>query len=804
MSEIKDAVGFLTAVFPTGRWVITAIEANRKESPITATFTADTADGAREFIDKWNGKRNLYWTVNQPAKDFNGKVKPGKEDIQTLCYLHADLDPQKGHAFDKERERIRDVLDALPNKLCPRPSFVIDSGGGYQAFWTLSPPVEANCDLDAAEHLARYNEQLGNVIEGDHVQNLDRIMRLPFTTNIPNEAKRNNFGREEAPALIYWWEDTTYKLEDFTPAPLEKHSDDDDDSPTPLTESKPVTINAGDVRRLSSIEELDEYGIGETTKTIILQGSHPELEAKGHSRSEWLFRVVCMCLRNAVPQELVYGIITDPRFGISASVLDAPNSHKYALRQIERGLWNVAEDGGPQLRQMNERHAVIANYGGRCIVTEEVTDEVLKRTRLTTQSFADIKNRYLHKKIEIPGKNGPVTVSLGKWWLEHAMRRQYHKVAFIPTDKDTPGVYNTWQGFTVDPAEGDWSLYRDHIERNVCNGNPEYAKYVLDWMAHAVQNPGQIGNVALVLRGKMGTGKGVFAKRFGDLWGRHFMQVVNANHLVGKFNAHLQDCAVLFADEAFYAGDVQHENVLKSLVTESTIIIEGKGKDAIVANNYIRMIMASNHDWVVPTGGFDRRFCILDVADNQRNDRAFFNQLEAQWLSGGMAACLNDLLARDLSDFRIENIPETKARRDQKRMTVLGKGTIEEWWARKLQEGILLDMKDNAGWLTQVAKKALRQDYVLYMRNMNHRVSHNELAFGHFIAKVVPNLKCVKRKAEYPVEGEDGQWHLVERTNINCYLLATIEECRAQFDAEFGSVIDWQPIAEPEPEQLPI
>ena len=56
---------------------------------------------------------------------------------------------------------------------------------------------------------------------------------------------------------------------------------------------------------------------------------------------------------------------------------------------------------------------------------------------------------------------------------------------------------------------------------------------------------------------------------------------MNAKHLVGHFNAHLQHCSVLFADEAFFAGDRSHESVLKGLITEETLLIEPKGVDFI-------------------------------------------------------------------------------------------------------------------------------------------------------------------------------------------------------------------------------
>jgi len=54
------------------------------------------------------------------------------------------------------------------------------------------------------------------------------------------------------------------------------------------------------------------------------------------------------------------------------------------------------------------------------------------------------------------------------------------------------------------------------------------------------------------------------------------MQIVDATHFVDRFNAHLRDCIVLFADEAFFAGDKQNEGVLKVLITEPYLAIEGK------------------------------------------------------------------------------------------------------------------------------------------------------------------------------------------------------------------------------------
>jgi hypothetical protein len=59
------------------------------------------------------------------------------------------------------------------------------------------------------------------------------------------------------------------------------------------------------------------------------------------------------------------------------------------------------------------------------------------------------------------------------------------------------------------------------------------------------------------MRGGRGTGKGMFVRAFGSIFGQHFTHISHSKHLTGNFNAHLEDCVVLFVDEGFWAGDKQ-------------------------------------------------------------------------------------------------------------------------------------------------------------------------------------------------------------------------------------------------------
>ena len=167
-------------------------------------------------------------------------------------------------------------------------------------------------------------------------------------------------------------------------------------------------------------------------------------------------------------------------------------------------------------------------------------------------------------------------------------------------------------------------------------------------MADAVQNPSSRPGVALAIRGQQGVGKGVFVNTFAKLFGPHFIHVTQSSHLVGNFNGHLKDKLLVFADEAFWAGNKQAEGVLKGLVTEDTLSIEMKGVDVGQFPNFIRLILASNNDWVVPASSEQRRFVVVDASSARMQDSSYFGAIINQMNNGGAEALMHHLLSVDL------------------------------------------------------------------------------------------------------------------------------------------------------------
>jgi len=96
--------------------------------------------------------------------------------------------------------------------------------------------------------------------------------------------------------------------------------------------------------------------------------------------------------------------------------------------------------------------------------------------------------------------------------------------------------------------------------------------------------------------------------------------------------------------------------------------------------------MASNSDWVVPATRDERRFLVLDVADNRIGDRQYFTAIVEQMKAGGLAGLIYDMLQRDISEFEVRDIPDTEALDDQKRLSL---DSLDRWLIAVLERGFV-------------------------------------------------------------------------------------------------------------------
>jgi hypothetical protein len=193
------------------------------------------------------------------------------------------------------------------------------------------------------------------------------------------------------------------------------------------------------------------------------------------------------------------------------------------------------------LEVMNAQHAIIDNVGGRTVIAcWELSPLDPSRQIVVFQTKESFLLRYSNRWVstEVPdgrGGTSKLTVPLGVWWLGHRDRRQFRGVTFLPAAPEVVHeCLNLWQGWGIDRQRGDWSLIREHIEVVLADGNKEFADYVIRWIAWAIQNPAAAAEVALVLIGAKGTGKGTLVRCLQRIFGAHAFQVTTREQVIGS------------------------------------------------------------------------------------------------------------------------------------------------------------------------------------------------------------------------------------------------------------------------------
>lgn len=447
------------------------------------------------------------------------------------------------------------------------------------------------------------------------------------------------------------------------------------------------------------------------------------------------------------------------------------------------------ESNSFDVEELNQRHALIV-IGGRVMILDELqnskilpANSALEGVRfLAPDAFEKLYANRLHRQ-------GEKSSTAAQLWMRNPGRRWYEGMIFDPSlppgGSDIGGFYNLWRGFSFKPeVKGSCTIFLDHLRVNVANGNEEHYRYIVAWLAHLIQRPSERIGIALVLRGRQGTGKTIVGKVIGHLFEGNYALVDDTHHILGHFNAHMASLLLLQADEGFWAGDKHAEGRLKGLVTSDYQMIEFKGKDAVKLRNFIRLLITSNSDWIVPAGQEERRFAVFDVGEHCIQNSGYFGDMMEELENGGYGALLHFLQRFDLSSVDLRKIPTTEALFEQK---IASLGPVEAWWFSCLQRGWMVrprwnDPEDdepvNQEWPTELEVERVHGDYIAYCdrQGIPHKKSPAQL--GIALNKLIPNLERTRKRT--------GS----KRTYVYC--LPPLTDCRESFERSMRTGIDWE------------
>jgi hypothetical protein len=414
----------------------------------------------------------------------------------------------------------------------------------------------------------------------------------------------------------------------------------------------------------------------------------------------------------------------------------------------------------------------VARLGGSVRVVCLVYDETLKRERVVLMRDSDLRLHFSHRQYKVgeTAKGEDKIRGLGEAWLKDHRRRTYDRMELIPSGRCPSNVYNLWRGFGVEPKAGSWALIEVHLREVICAGHEANYEWLICWLAYAVQNPGRRAEVAVVLRGLKGTGKGMIGQLLIRIFRGHAVHIAQTKHLVGHFNAHLLDALFLFADEVIWGGDKQADAVLKSLVTESTLMIEPKGVDSFPMPNMLKILMATNNDWAVPASADERRYFVLDVPDYRKGDADYFNALNAAIEGDEAAAFLDHLLTLDLSGFDHRNPPHTAGLNRQK---LVGGDSFQKFWADCLTTGTIVGAEAVVeGWPVHILPAVLHAAYVEHAHDHGDRHPLSIYQIGRKLRELSPGVYIRMFRPRTATQTKRGDEH---------YQLSSLEGHRHAF-----------------------
>ena len=168
---------FLEQVYGLPR-IVMAIDLNHNTAP-RLTF-AHNAQEAQQWITQQEQQRealNADWQWYFAAGDTKSKRRK-KENIYQLQAVWADVDPPsdaKPDAAPDQWESWRQAFSPTTFRLTP--TFVIDSGSGFQPFWRFDRPIEPDLGESIMKAIAAAHDTDSSVADAA------RVMRLPGTMN---------------------------------------------------------------------------------------------------------------------------------------------------------------------------------------------------------------------------------------------------------------------------------------------------------------------------------------------------------------------------------------------------------------------------------------------------------------------------------------------------------------------------------------------------------------------------------------------------------------------------------------------
>lgn len=183
------------------------------------------------------------------------------------------------------------------------------------------------------------------------------------------------------------------------------------------------------------------------------------------------------------------------------------------------------------------------------------------------------------------------------------------------------GLVNTWWPIDTPCEPGDVSPFLRHLAKLLPNESDR--NVLISYAAAVVQFPGDKFQWWPLLQGVQGNGKTLLLEVLEHCVGARYCHRPNASEIAGgggKFTAWLDRKVLIGFEEVKTSHKSEVLEILKPIVTNNRIEIQGKGVDQFTGDNRANGILHSNHKDAIAIARGDRRYAVFYTAQQELGD----------------------------------------------------------------------------------------------------------------------------------------------------------------------------------------
>ncbi|RUX27064.1 hypothetical protein EOA13_21285 [Mesorhizobium sp. M7A.F.Ca.US.011.01.1.1] len=605
-----------------------------------------------------------------------------------VAFLALDIDLATGvHAAHNLPENEEQALKLLEEAGLPEPTLIIHSGGGLYPIWQFQQPLllRTTEDRSRIQRLwSAWNEQARVVWERhglklDTIAELARVLRVPGTFNPKTKPAKPVHILDGASGRTW----TLEQMEGVVAARIAESSDSSSRSGEhALADALRQEMMSGDEDACKSAAGALAMIAGCGFLRACDEGSERLTEPQWKDAADLLAHI---------PEGKRYFhqlSARDPRYSYPEAEAKLVHASEYGPKLCETIAGANPECAGCLFRegkvirtpvQLAKSEPGLVPLQGRYVLDSKtgLFFDISTGRDKTKEDFDRSFTRNMQKKrlASTTFRNSPLSCFAD----EHDFLVGNDKLI---VEENGMRTLNTWKDGGVAAAEGDTSLWDDHL-RYLLPGEGE-RRWVLRYLAHLVQRPAAKIKSAILLQSRQGVGKNLLVRAVKRMFHQNDVREVYGGILGERWQAELGNTRLLALDELQIDELKTAYNRLKRWATEETQSVERKGIDAFNVRTPRGIIIMTNSDKPMAIEHDDRRLFVCKVEADKRVDAYYRRLVEVGLSDESVAAFKHYLLNLDLSDFDANAEPPRTGAKDE---------LIRA--SASLPEQIIVELRDN-------------------------------------------------------------------------------------------------------------